>query len=45
MPVFAEVFENDSKVFKIAKQMDRTNQNVVGEVCQDQHQRALTLQQ
>ena len=31
--MFAKVSPNDSSIFKVAKQMDRTNQDVVGEMC------------
>ena len=30
---FANISPNDSSIFKIAKQMDRANQDVVGEKC------------
>ena len=30
---FANISPNDSSMFKVAKQMDRTNQDVVGEKC------------
>ena len=30
---FANISQNDSSIFKVAKQMDRTNQDVVGEKC------------
>ena len=35
---FAKVSPNDSSIFKLAKQMDRSNQDVVGEICiRDDH--------
>ena len=30
---FANISQNDSSIFKVAKQMDKTNQDVVGEKC------------
>ena len=30
---FANISQNDRSIFKVAKQMDRTNQDVVGEKC------------
>jgi len=40
---FANISPNDSSIFKLAKQMDKTNQDVVGEKCVRNHDGELSL--
>ena len=40
---FADVSPNGDSIFQIAKQMDHTNQDVVGEPCMCNDEGALTL--